>query len=165
MLSYKWFRCDFIFTSVWQPDVFVSYMSHVKVWNLQINNTVYLVSNECQVRLLWIIHLQEVWFGVLHHVCGDHKWAEGECKHFPEETPSNGKTYLKKSSKPLAALRKVVLDKKWLSNLAFYVRFRFVITSLTILFYTIFPLQVPPPPKKNNANENENDNKAELKLG
>ena len=80
-----------------------------------------LVSNEWQVRQLLIIHLQEVWFGVLHHVCGDHKWAEGECKHSPEETPSNGKTYLKKSSKPLAALRKVVLDKKWLSNLAFYV--------------------------------------------
>ncbi|PFX12302.1 hypothetical protein AWC38_SpisGene23764 [Stylophora pistillata] len=50
--------------------------------------------------------------------------VEGECRHSPEETPSNGKTYLKKSSKALSALRKVVLDKKWLSNLAFYVRFR-----------------------------------------
>lgn len=108
-----------------------------------------LVSNEWQVRQLLIIHLQEVWFGVLHHVCGDHKWAEGECKHSPEETPSNGKTYLKKSSKPLAALRKVVLDKKWLSNLAFYVRFRFVITLLTIFFYTIFrQISASPPPNK-----------------
>ena len=89
------------------------------------------VSTEWQVRLFWIIHLQEVWFGVLHHVCGEHKWAEGECRHSPEETPSNGKTYLKKSSKALAALRKVVLDKKWLSNLAFYVRFRFVSSNIT----------------------------------
>ncbi|PFX15418.1 hypothetical protein AWC38_SpisGene20363 [Stylophora pistillata] len=68
--------------------------------------------------------LKEVWFGVLHHVCGEHKWAEGECRHSPEETPSNGMTYLTKSSKALAAIIKVVLDKKWLSNLAFYVRFR-----------------------------------------
>lgn len=50
--------------------------------------------------------LKEVWFGVLHHVCGEHKWAEGECRHSLEETPSNGKTYLKRSSKALAALRK-----------------------------------------------------------
>ncbi|PFX12866.1 hypothetical protein AWC38_SpisGene23107 [Stylophora pistillata] len=67
----------------------------------------------------------EVWFGVLHHVCGEHNWAEGECRHSPEETPSNGKTYLKKSSRALAALRKDwSLIKKWLSNLTFYVRFR-----------------------------------------
>ena len=50
---------------------------------------------------------------------------------FFRRTPSNGKTYLKKSSKALAALRKVVLDKKWLSNLAFYVRFTFVISKIT----------------------------------
>jgi len=93
--------------------------------------------------------LQEVWFGVLHHVCGDHKWAEGECKHSSEETPSNGKTYLKKSSKALAALRKVVLDKKWLSNLrSMFNSGLSSVTSLTILlgqkdkemFITIFPL-------------------------
>ncbi|PFX12751.1 hypothetical protein AWC38_SpisGene23241, partial [Stylophora pistillata] len=77
----------------------------------------------CESLKEWIDDV-EVWFGVLHHVCGEHNWAEGECRHYPEETPSNGKTYLKKSSKALAALRKVVLDKKWLSNLAFYVRFR-----------------------------------------
>ena len=41
-----------------------------------------------------------------------------------QETGSSGKTYLAKSSKAVSALREVVLDKKWLNNLEFYVRFR-----------------------------------------
>lgn len=41
---------------------------------------------------------------------------------------TSGKTYLAKSSKALTALREVVLDKKWLNNLEFYVRFRSVIS-------------------------------------
>lgn len=93
----------------------------LKEWIDDIVNHFWFCCQTCEGS---VDELKEVWFGVLHHVCGDHKWAEGECKHSPEETPSNGKTYLKKSSKPLAALRKVVLDKKWLNNLAFYVRFR-----------------------------------------
>lgn len=80
-----------------------------------------------------IIYLQEMWFGVLHHVCGDHSWAEGACRHSPEATETQGKTYLKKSSKALEALRKVVLDKKWLNNLEFYVRFRWVVNGLVEL--------------------------------
>ena len=48
----------------------------------------------------------------------------GACKHSPDEVGPGEKTYLMKSSKAVAALRKVVFDKLWLNNLEFYVRFR-----------------------------------------
>ena len=49
---------------------------------------------------------------------------EVHAKHSPDEVGPGEKTYLRKSSKAVAALRKVVFDKLWLNNLEFYVRFR-----------------------------------------
>ena len=66
---------------------------------------------------------KETWVGVLHHVCGEHTWATGQCKHDPLGDESS-KKYLEKNSKAMAALRKIVLDPKWLSSLHFYVKFR-----------------------------------------
>ena len=66
---------------------------------------------------------KETWVGVLHHVCGEHTWPTGQCKHDPLGDES-AKKYLEKNSKAMAALRKIVLDPKWLSSLHFYVKFR-----------------------------------------
>ena len=79
---------------------------------------------KCNKTVLIKIFLQDAWFGVLHHVCGEHSWAGGQCKHDPDAVANQSKTYLQKSSKAMAALRAVVLDKKWMSHFAFYVRFR-----------------------------------------
>ena len=57
-------------------------------------------------------------------MCGEHSWAESACRHGPHVETENSKKPLSKSSKAMAALRKIVLDKKWLVNLHFYVRFR-----------------------------------------
>ena len=65
-----------------------------------------------------------MWQGVLHHVCGEHVWAESSCKHGPHVEEENARKTLEKSSKAMAALRKIVMDPKWLKNLHFYVRFR-----------------------------------------
>ena len=48
---------------------------------------------------------------MLHHVCGEHTWATGQCKHDPLSDES-AKKYLEKNSKAMAALRKIVLDPK-----------------------------------------------------
>ena len=63
---------------------------------------------------------------MLHHVCDEHSWAGGACKHDPEasDASTSSKTYLDKSSKAMEALRKIVLDKNWLNHFSFYVRFR-----------------------------------------
>ena len=42
----------------------------------------------------------------------------------PSVSDNSDKTHLRKSSKTMAALRKVVMDKQWLRNFSFYVRFR-----------------------------------------
>ncbi|XP_020912972.2 uncharacterized protein LOC110250696 [Exaiptasia diaphana] len=76
----------------------------------------------CPSSALLLFFLEESWLGLLHHVCGEHTWAESSCSHEPE-TESNTK-YLRKSSKAMEALRKIVLDAKWLKTLHFYVKFR-----------------------------------------
>ena len=63
---------------------------------------------------------------VFHHVCGEHSWAESHCSHNVHVEEESSKKYLTKTSKEMAALRKVILDRKWLQNLHFYVRFRWV---------------------------------------
>lgn len=68
--------------------------------------------------------VQDTWVGVLHHVCGEHSWASGRCKHEDQENTEGPNNYLNKDSKAMAALRKIVLDPKWLKTLHFYVRFR-----------------------------------------
>ena len=72
---------------------------------------------------------KETWCtcGVLHHVGGEHSWATGQCKHEPINDMENNKKYLEKGSKAMAALRKIVLDPKWLNTLHYYVRFRYLL--------------------------------------
>ena len=80
--------------------------------------------NPVGILTQWDIPSQDSWQGVLHHVCGEHSWAESSCNHGPHVEGESSKKPLDKSSKTMAALRKIVLDKKWLQNLHFYVRFR-----------------------------------------
>ena len=37
----------------------------------------------CQPLLVCKWHFRDVWFGVVHHVCGEHEWAEAGCNHGP----------------------------------------------------------------------------------
>ena len=61
---------------------------------------------------------------MLHHVCGEHEWVDGECSHGHLTAQEEGKPPLEKDSKPHKAVREVVLDKMWLKSLEFYIRFR-----------------------------------------
>lgn len=67
-----------------------------------------------------------MWLGVLHHVCGENEWADGECTHGPLVSTENGKAFLEMDSKPHKAVRDIVADRTWLKTLAFYVKFRYV---------------------------------------
>lgn len=64
---------------------------------------------------------------MLRHVCGEHEWALGRCEHEAQDDAADntGRKYLAKDSKALPALRKIVLDPKWLQTLHSYVRFRY----------------------------------------
>ena len=63
-----------------------------------------------------------MWLGVLHHVSGEHEWADGECTHGPLVSTENGKAFLEMDSKPHKAVRDIVADRTWLKTLAFYVK-------------------------------------------
>ena len=72
-----------------------------------------------------MITFQGMWLGVVHHVCGEHEWADGECSHGPLTSTEEGKTYLPKASKSSEAIPKIVFEPKWLKSLVFYVNFRY----------------------------------------
>ncbi|KAK3089924.1 hypothetical protein FSP39_007669, partial [Pinctada imbricata] len=71
-----------------------------------------------------------IWAGVLHHVVDEHEWAlsygsmdYGQCSHSALETDRE-KPWLKKGSKAHEALRRIVLDKRLLNNVPYYLNFR-----------------------------------------
>ena len=65
-----------------------------------------------------------MWLGVIHHVCGEHEWVEGECSHGPLVSTEEGKTFLEMDSKSHKAVHDTVMDRTRLKTLAFYVKFR-----------------------------------------
>ena len=77
----------------------------------------------CQIANGDIEKLKDCWFGVVHHVRGEHTWSGSACLHGPNTT-SEPKQVLQKKSKPAEALRAVVFDKKFISNLDRYTGFR-----------------------------------------
>ena len=61
--------------------------------------------------------------GVLRHAVGEHEWSDGQCSHSPLILSDTDKLLLGKGSKTIEALAKVILDKRWLESLVFYVWF------------------------------------------
>lgn len=72
----------------------------------------------------FVSYVQNKWFGVLHHLVGEHEWHDGQCSHGPLTAAENGKPILDKGSKAMEALRKVIMDKRWVESLIFYVWFK-----------------------------------------
>lgn len=55
--------------------------------------------------------------GVIHHICGEPEWAEGECNHGPLTENESGKKYFKKYFKAAKAIRDIVFERDWLKSL------------------------------------------------
>ncbi|KAK3751371.1 hypothetical protein QZH41_010466 [Actinostola sp. cb2023] len=68
--------------------------------------------------------LKDVWIGVIHHVCGEHEWEDGQCTHGPLTHTEESKPVLEKTSKSAKAIREIVFDRDWLRSLHYYVNFR-----------------------------------------
>lgn len=65
-----------------------------------------------------------MWFGVLYHVVGEHEWHDGQCSHRPLTASETGKPLIAKESTAMEALRKVIMDKRWVERHIFYVWFK-----------------------------------------
>ena len=70
------------------------------------------------------VELQKLWVGVIHHVCGDHEWAEGCCHHEPMSEPGEGKQWVDPTSPASDQLRDIIFDNRWLNSLQYYTRNR-----------------------------------------
>lgn len=71
-----------------------------------------------------VTKLKQMWIGVIHHVCGEHEWENGECSHGQLTEVEEGKEILAKDSKAAEELRKIIFDAEWLNGMEHYVRFR-----------------------------------------
>lgn len=49
-----------------------------------------------------------MWIGVIHHVCGEQEWENGECSHGQLTEAEEGKEILAKDSKAAEDLRKII---------------------------------------------------------
>ncbi|CAB4006208.1 Hypothetical predicted protein, partial [Paramuricea clavata] len=90
-------------------------------WTEPIRNHFWYVAQESKGNTE---KLKDSWFGVLHHVVGEHEWADGECTHGPLVSTEENKTLMDKGSNAMEALRKVVMDPRFLNALHHYVTFR-----------------------------------------
>lgn len=84
--------------------------------------------------------MKNMWLGVVHHVLGEHEWADGQCSHGPLISSEEGKTFLSKGSKSAEAVRKIVFDDKWLKSLHYYNTFRFTCFFFNSCLYAILAI-------------------------
>ena len=68
--------------------------------------------------------IQDKWIAIIHHVCEEHEWEDGECSHGQLTETEGGKTILAKDFQAAEELRKIVFDRDWLKSLQHYVNFR-----------------------------------------
>ena len=79
--------------------------------------------------------LQDMWIGILHHVVNEHDWVleegnnGGECDHAPLNEDERNKPWLKKDSPPHKALTKIILDKRFLNTIPYYINITYSINS------------------------------------
>ena len=88
----------------------------------------YIIFIDCYgipcVTFFFNFSMQSMWLGVMHHVCGEHEWSDGQCSHGPLTTLEDGKEYIQRDSKAAKALRDIIYDAQWINSLKFYVFFR-----------------------------------------
>ena len=68
--------------------------------------------------------LQTKWIGLLHHISGEHEWETGECDHEEIDEQESHLPYFEKNGKDFEAVQMIVLDKRWMESLKYYIRFR-----------------------------------------
>lgn len=94
----------------------------------------YLVNYPLLLIYKYIIYFvndfQGIWFGLLHHVTDEHEWilsysdnGINACQHGPL-TEERTKGWLKKNSPAHIALRHVVMDKRRLNQIHYYLNCR-----------------------------------------
>lgn len=81
------------------------------------------------VLIFLIKSLQGIWSGVLHHVLNEHEWlfnygsGSNRCSHGPLAEDREAE-WLKKGSKAHQALVRIVMDRRLLNNVQYFLNFR-----------------------------------------
>ena len=87
------------------------------------------------IKYTLISILKDMCFGILHHVANEHEWVllgvnGWQCAHAPLIKAERNKPWLKKNSAAHRALAKIVLDKRFLHTITYFINFRYSCTTL-----------------------------------
>ena len=74
-------------------------------------------------------NLQDMWIGLLHHVCNDHEWLGGKCTHH-EGVHDENLPWFDRRDKDFVELQKVILNPELLESFKYYTRFRYKLLEL-----------------------------------
>ncbi|XP_028406803.1 uncharacterized protein LOC114529245 [Dendronephthya gigantea] len=67
--------------------------------------------------------MKDKWIGLLHHICNEHEWLEGQCDHEDDEHDEH-LAWFDPRDKDYQELQKIILNPELLASFKFYTRFR-----------------------------------------
>ena len=73
--------------------------------------------------IFFVTNQQDMWIGLLHHVCNNHEWLGGKCQHL-EEDHDEDLPWFNRRDKDFLELQKVILNPELLDSFKYYTRFR-----------------------------------------
>lgn len=76
------------------------------------------------LRFFFVLYVQNKWFGVFYYVVGEYEWYDGQCFYGLFMLVENGKLFFDKGFKVMDVFRKVIMDRRWVESLIFYVWFK-----------------------------------------
>ncbi|XP_065069298.1 uncharacterized protein LOC135694466 [Rhopilema esculentum] len=99
----------------------------IRLWAHEIVNHFWFICQSCNpggdlTDMEALEKLKSDWLGVLHHVCNEHEWVGGACKH--QIIDDHELPWFKETDGDYKALQQIVLDPKFLNSLQYYTRFR-----------------------------------------
>lgn len=118
-------------------------MQHISIPNFLVNAVlIHFMSLQRKMKICLTVKcncFQGMWVGVLHHVVNEHEWflpysemGISACAHDPLSDTTGDKVWMTKGSPAHEALRKVILDKRFLNNIHYYLNFRYELKNYII---------------------------------
>lgn len=99
-----------------------------------------------------------MWPWIIHHVCGEHEWEDGECFHGQFTREEGDKEILAQDSKAADELRKIVFDPDWITSTTTTSGLHVTLSFLTVHYFQFYFNYAPTYFMLHIANDNNKEN-------
>jgi hypothetical protein len=73
--------------------------------------------------IFFVTNQQDMWIGLLHHVCNNHEWLGGKFQHL-EGDHDEDLPWFDRRDKDFLELQQVILNQELLASFTYYTRLR-----------------------------------------